>query len=85
VKRATGEVREDYIDSGRDFDRLLSLQGERERYVAAAIAGGMLIQRLVVVLEMDDGGGRRAAHGREILGQASVNGDGVVGAGSVIG
>ena len=85
MKRATGEVREDYIDSGRDFDRLLSLQGERERYVAAAITGGMLIQRLVVVLEMDDGGGRRAAHGREILGQASVNGDGVVGAGSVIG
>lgn len=45
----------------------------------------MLIQRLVVALEMDDGAGRRAAHSREILGQASVNGDGIVGAGGIIG
>lgn len=45
----------------------------------------MLIERLVVALEMDDGAGRRAAYRREILGEASVNGDGVVGAGGVIG
>src|ERR1700680_4426983 len=55
AQRAAWEVGKSHFDSGRNFGRLLPLQGQGERYIAAIITGGMLIERLVVALEMDDG------------------------------
>lgn len=52
MQRATRQVREGYIDGRRNIDRLVALQGQRERDVAATIACRRLGERLVKILEM---------------------------------
>src|SRR5712692_10595219 len=85
AQRAAGEVGESDIDGGRNIHRLLPLQLKREHDITTVIAGWMLIQGLVAALEMHNGGGCRASHARDIVGKASEDSDGVVGAGGIIG
>ena len=52
MQRTTRQVREGYIDGRRDIGRLVTLQGQRERDVAATVARWCLGERLIKILEM---------------------------------
>jgi len=84
VQCTAREVCEGDIDGCRDIARLTTMERERKGNVAAAITGRMLIEGHILIVEMHDGCRHCAAHACDIFGQASINGDGRIPAGSIV-
>src|SRR6266852_3286090 len=84
LQRTTREVGEGHIHCSRYPDWLASLERQVERNKSSGIARGLLTERLISILEMDDCAGSRPTDAGDIFGQPCVNSNGGVGSGSIV-